>query len=72
MSKHKSHSMAKLNVIGHNMENGNWSDAIRDYKALDITPARFQEFLANLEQHAPELLVNWALIGYYASRKETR
>ena len=52
--------------IESNMENGNWTDAERDYKSLNITAAEFQDWLQNVHS---AILKDWALLGFYCRER---
>ena len=52
-----------MNDITDLIENGQWTDAIKKYRELTITPQQFSEFMDDL----PDRLVrDFALLGYYA------
>ena len=45
------------------MLNGNWTDAIKEYKQLNLTPAELQGLI---EYYDTETLKDLALLGFYA------
>ncbi len=56
-----------LNRIKDLMENGQWSQAINNFKKLLITPAQYQDYLDTINDI--ETLKDFALLGFYT--KET-
>ena len=45
------------------MDNGQWSDAIKEFKAINPTAREYQEYLD--EVRSTEDLKNFALLGFY-------
>jgi hypothetical protein len=60
----------QLERIVNNAYNGNWSDAINEYKTLNLSP---QDFMAKLEiiqdKYVDNIYKDMTLIGFYSRCK---
>ena len=54
-----------MNEIEDLMHNGQWTDAITQFKALNISPNDFRRELESGNYN----LLDWSILGFYASKE---